>query len=190
MFQASAQERSRQGWFIGIGGGASYFAFETNWEPKGVQLGGSLPNFHVGKMLPSGDAVLLNLPGTIYRFKGSGRERDRGFEGIIPTYQIWPVNRWWVQLGAGLGMDAPAFYDIENESERRFLFGPAVLAGSGVEVISKNYFSLDISARYIWAKTTFGSEKGEITVPQLKGHSVSVLISSRFYLHKKDKNHE
>ena len=191
LFSVQAQEKEREGWFIGMGAGISYFSFETSWQMNGLQYGGSLPNMQFGKMLNARSAILVNLPGTIYRFGGSGRERDRGFEGIIPTYQTWLYKRWWAQLGFGLGMDAPAFYDIKNESERRFLFGPALLAGSGVEVVRKAYFSLDFSARYFWAKTLFGSDESELVVPSMKGHTISVLVSGRFYLHKKnDPNHD
>ncbi len=85
-------------------------------------------------MITPRTALLLCLPGTVYRYKWSERERDRGFEAIVPAVQFWPCDRFWLLAGAGLGMDAPAFYDIKNEAERKFYFGGAALAGAGYQI--------------------------------------------------------
>jgi hypothetical protein len=44
-------------------------------------------------------------------------------------------------------MDAPAFYDIKDESERKFYFGGAALASCGYELWQKNHCTIDLQAR-------------------------------------------
>lgn len=183
LFGVKAQESARKGWFIGAGAGVSHLDFNVNWTDPMRQNGLTMPNIQVGKMLTDHSAFMLYLPGTIYRYKHYGRERDRGFEGIIPTYQQWITKRWWAMVGLGLGMDAPAFYDIENESERKFYFGPSVLAATGFEMIRKDRFSLDLSARYTWS--SINTKAGDlVSYSRFRGYSVAVLVGARFYLQK------
>lgn len=178
-----AQESSRKGWFIGAGAGASHLEFNVNWTDPLSQNGLTLPNIHVGKMLTDRSAFMLYLPGTVYHYKKYGRERDRGFEGLIPTYQLWITKRWWAMAGFGLGMDAPAFYDIKEESERKFYFGPSALVATGFEMIRKDRFSLDLSARYTWSGIY--TKAGDLENSSgYRGYSVAVLVSGRFYVQK------
>lgn len=142
--------------------------------PDETQAGLSLPNFKIGKMITGRTALLVYLPGTVYTYKGEGRQRDRGFEGIIPSAQYWLKERWWVIGGAGLGMDAPAFYDIKNKEERKFYFGPTALAGTGFEIWRKDSCTIDLQAR---------AHYSAISQPEgtLKGLAYSVLLGFNFY---------
>jgi hypothetical protein len=152
----------RKGFIFGTAAGISAIRLSATGSPTETQAGLSFPNFKIGTMLSQRTAVLLYLPGTIYEYKGVTRTRDRGFEGIVPSVQFWPKDRWLVLGGAGLTLDAPAFYDIKNEEERKFYFGPSVLAGTGFEVWHKGKFALDVQARvhYGTAKVPEGTRKG------------------------------
>lgn len=137
----------RKGFIFGAAAGGSYLSLTTTGT-EAQRLGtASFPNFKLGWMVTPRAAVALLLPGSIYVSKGDGRERDRGFEGIIPSFQYWAKDRWWVLGGAGLTLDAPAFYDIETPEERKFYFGPSVVFSTGYEVYRRKRFALDIQAR-------------------------------------------
>jgi len=101
----------------------------------------------IGMMLNDRTALMLFLPGSVYSYSRIGRKRDRGFEGIVPTVQYWPTNRLWINAGIGLGMDAPAFYDIKDESERKFYFGGAALMSCGYEVWQGKRSAIDVQLR-------------------------------------------
>ena len=105
-------------------------------------------------MISKRTALVLCLPGSIYTYKGIGRQRDRGFEGIIPSVQYWVKDRWWVLGGAGLTLDAPAFYDIKTEDETKFYFGASMLVGTGYEVWRTGKFAMDIQARLHYGKAS------------------------------------
>jgi hypothetical protein len=106
-----------------------------------------LPNIKIGKMVSPKTALFLYLPGSVYRYAGNGRKRERGFEGFIPAVQYWVKDRWWWQGGVGMTFDAPAFYDIQNSSERKFYFGPEGILGTGYEVWRKGKWAIDVQAR-------------------------------------------
>lgn len=133
--------------FFGVSTGISSIQLSSKAIGNEQQIGLSFPNIKIGKMLSDHSAILLCLPGSIYQEKQMGRTRDRGFEGIIPSYQYWFSNRYWVLGGAGLTFDAPAFYDIKDETERKFYFGPSVLVGTGYEFYKKGKMSVDIQGR-------------------------------------------
>jgi hypothetical protein len=176
--QAQEQtQNNRNGWFFGTAGGVSVVHLSTAGLSTENQSSLSFPNFKVGKMIRNRTALLVYLPGSIYRYKGIGRERDRGFEGIIPSVQYWLKPRWWVLAGAGLTFDAPAFYDIKSEDERKFYFGPSVIAATGIELWRKNRFTLDIQARF---------HGGYSVIPEGKrsGLNGSFLVGLNWYFHK------
>lgn len=141
------QNFERKGFVFGVSMGVSAISLKSDAAGNRHQTGLSAPNIKLGKMLNSRSALLLLLPGSVYRYEWSGRVRDRGFEGIIPAFQYWAKDRWWLMGGAGLGMDAPAFYDIKDESERKFYFGGAAVVASGYEIWRKGRFALDVQAR-------------------------------------------
>jgi hypothetical protein len=137
----------RKGFVFGASLGASYMSLNFHSHPRQTEMSASFPNIKAGAMISSRTALLLVLPGSIYTYDIEGRSRDRGFEGIVPSVQYWFSDRWWVLGGIGLGMDAPAFYDIESEDERKFYFGTALIAGVGYEVWRERKFALDVQSR-------------------------------------------
>lgn len=152
----------RKGFIFGVSVGTATTRLTTAALPTQKQSSFSLPNIKVGTMLTPRTALILYLPGSIYSYKESGRVRDRGFEGIIPSLQYWVKDRWWLLGGAGLTLDAPAFYDIKDETERKFYFGPSVVLGTGYEVWRKGRFALDIQSRvhYGTANVPQGKKEG------------------------------
>lgn len=175
-----AQEQTqinRNGWVFGTAAGVSVVHLSTTGLATETQTGLSFPNFKAGKMINNRMALLIYLPGSIYRYKGEGRERDRGFEGIIPSVQYWLKPRWWVMAGAGLTLDAPAFYDIKGEDERKFYFGPSVLAVTGYEIWRKDRFALDLQVR---------AHYGYASIPEGKrtGLAVTTLLGFNWYFHQ------
>ncbi len=178
-FAASAQSSGkkpleRKGFIFGGAGGFSSVQLSAPNFSTERQCGLTLPNLKFGKMISPHTALILYLPGTVYRYKWSDRERDRGFEGIIPTVQYWAADRFWMLAGAGLGMDAPAFYDIKNEAERKLYFGGAALAGAGYEILQIGNFAVDLQGRVHFgnANTPDGNRKGV---------AFSLLLGFNFY---------
>jgi hypothetical protein len=144
-----AQEQKpfeRTGFVFGAATGISTIRLSTASLAES-QVGFSLPNIKIGRMVSEQTAIILCLPGTLYKYKGSGRQRDRGFEGFIPSVQHWVNQRWWILGGAGLTFDAPAFYDIKREDETTFYFGASVLAATGYEVWQKGSYAIDVQTR-------------------------------------------
>lgn len=137
----------RKGFFLGAAAGPSLIRLKTVSQPAETEVSLSFPNIKLGYMIRPRLALALYLPGTVYRYHVQGRVRDRGFEAILPSVQYWPSNRWWILAGAGPGMDAPAFYDIKNETERSFYFGAAAIAATGYEVWQGRRFALDVQLR-------------------------------------------
>jgi len=165
LFAQSTEFKSfeRKGLIIGAAFGVSSIHLSFPEQASFSQTNASFPNIKIGAMISPKLAILAYLPGTVYSYSGNGsRKRDRGFEGIVPSVQYWLKDRWWLLGGAGLGMDAPAFYDIKNESERKFYFGSTLLAGTGFELWRWKNCALDLQGRvqYGTAKMPEGIRKG------------------------------
>jgi len=138
-------EARREGFVFGAAAGVSLLRYEAITD--GAVGAPSFPNFKLGAMVGSHTAVLALLPGTLFEYRGDSRPRDRGFEGVFVVVQHWLAPRWWVLGGAGLGLDAPAFYDIEAPAERTFHFGAGGVVGTGYEVWTHGRFALDVQGR-------------------------------------------
>ena len=135
-----------------------HFIYDASVGFSHIEIGGpigtvspqssiSIPNLKFGVKLGKHSAVALMLPGTVYTDYSTDRHQSRGFEGIVPVFQYWTVKNLWLMAGAGLGLDAPAFYDIKSDAERKFYFGTTSLVGAGYEFWHKGKFSLDIQSR-------------------------------------------
>lgn len=164
----------RKGLILGASLGVSSIEMQFGNEAAQSETGLSLPNIKIGAMLGERTAILLYLPGNIYRYDKRGRSRDRGLEGIIPSLQYCPGKAWWVQAGAGLMMDAPAFYDIREEEEAKFYFGGAGYLSTGYELWRKGNMALDLQARVYTGKAK--GPEGDI-----KGRAISLLLGINWY---------
>lgn len=172
---AQPADFERKGFFWGAAAGGSYLRLQVGGSSAFSGGGGSFPNLRFGIMLGPRTAVVVLLPGTVYAWSQSGRTRDRGFEGMVPMLQYWPANRWWVSAGVGVGMDAPAFYDIKDSTERKFWFGGGAVAATGWELLQREHFVLDLQAR---VHTNWGIKNPLATE---KGTAVSVLVGVTWY---------
>lgn len=168
------QAFERQGFVFGAAAGAGTISLSSDLIGNESQVGATFPNLKFGAMVSPKTAVVLLLPGTIYRYKWGGRERDRGFEGFFPSVQYWAKDCWWLLGGAGLGMDAPAFYDIKDETERKFHFGPAGIVGTGYELWRRGRFALDVQCR---------AQFGRIEAPEGRRNGVAfnLLVGVNWY---------
>jgi hypothetical protein len=175
---SEAEPFRRKGVVLGCAAGISAIHLSATGLSNELQAGLSFPNIKAGMMVTDRLGIVVCLPGSIYRYKGPGRERDRGFEGIVPGVQYWLTDRWWVLGGIGITLDAPAFYDIRQEDERTFYAGPGVLAGSGYELLRKGRFTLELQGRMHY---------GSARIPEGKrtGMAGNLLIGCNWYLGKK-----
>jgi len=165
----SLNKSGRKGFIFGMSVGISYLNLDYQTNSTQKQWSATLPNFKIGAVLNKKTTLLLYLPGSIYISKDYGRVRDRGFEGIVPSIQYWACDKVWLIAGAGLGMDAPAFYDIQSEGERKFYFGKTFLTGVGYEFWQKKKVVFDVQGRI---------QYGEANMPdgKRKGYSINFLI--------------
>jgi len=155
-------EFTREGFFFGAAAGVGALQLSNSNGLAHNEVSMSFPNFKFGWMLSPRFAVEMCLPGSLYTFNAEGRSRSRGFEGMVPSVQYWLKNRWWISGGVGIGLDAPAFYDIKTETERKFYFGSAALFSTGYEVIRTRKFAIDIQSRVHWGamKIAEGNQNG------------------------------
>lgn len=172
--QAQNMENPRKGFYFGAATGIGFLSLRPPNGSTQHESGLSLPNLKFGYLLNPRLGIGLTLPGSLYTYTGEGRKRSRGFEGMVPSVQFWLKNRWWLSSGIGVGLDAPAFYDIQNPDERKFYFGTAAIFGTGYEVFRKNNFSIDLQARL---------HLGSIDLPtgNQKGNSLNFLIGINWY---------
>jgi hypothetical protein len=174
----SAQENNapgRKGFLFGFsaGAGALFLDVPGNTEVQKT-IDPSFPNLRLGWMLSPKLAATVQLPGTLYQNSWEGRKRDRGFEGILPGLQYWPKDRLWISAGIGAALDAPAFYDIKEDADRKFYFGFGCSAGAGYEIWRKGKFVIDAQVRLHY---------GAVSVPlgMQRGLSGNALIGLNWY---------
>ncbi len=172
--QNELKKLNREGFIFGASIGVSQIYLNSPKAGNEDQLGLSFPNFKFGTMVNSKTAILVHLPGTIYKCNNDGRKRDRGFEGIIPSVQYWMKDNWWGLGGVGLTFDAPAFYDIKNETERKFYVGPSFLLGTGYEVWKNEKLTIDLQTRVQHGFSTL--ENGRRV-----GTAINFMIGFNFY---------
>ncbi|MBN8706848.1 MAG: hypothetical protein J0L62_13310 [Bacteroidetes bacterium] len=145
--QSFAQTSERTGYVFSISGGISSLQLTTSSLSDNSEIYYSIPNVKFGWMLNPKTEISLYIPGNVYSYIGSGRHRDRIFEGLLPSVQYWYADKWWVLGGAGLTIDGMTFYDTRNKSEVKFYFGPSVVAGTGYEVWSRKNMVIDLQGR-------------------------------------------
>lgn len=143
----------RRGLLLGGAIGLSALRIAGPGVTEGTYAAASLPNLKIGAMVSERLAVAVLLPGSIYRYQGQGgsgvdgRRRDRGFETVVPSVQYWISDRSWILGGAGMTLDAPAFYDIKSADERTFHTGPSLVVAAGQEIWRSGTLAIDVQGR-------------------------------------------
>ena len=143
--QNDTEPIDRNGFVIGfgIGGGVISISDSDQAVPfDDAQAGGSFPNLKVGWMVNDRLAILGTYAGMGYELE----DKDRSFDALMPSVQYWVKDRWWINAGAGLAMDFPAFYE-DNIEEEDWNFGGAVAFSTGYELVQKKSFVLDLQTQ-------------------------------------------
>lgn len=169
-----SESLNREGFIFGLSIGASSLKLNLTDQNTDKSTVASFPNLKFGKMISNKVAILAYLPGTVYEYNRSGRTRARGFEAILPSAQIWIKDRTWVMGGFGIGMDAPAFFDIKSEEERKFYFGYATAFSIGHELLQRGNKTIDLQARIHYG--SINTDDGD-----LSGLAVSFLVGFNLY---------
>ncbi len=148
----------RKGFIIGLGLGAGTLSLNTN-DTSTLTFSTTLPNIKIGYLINERLALFAILPGANYKYKGN----DRGFEGIVVAAQYWIKDKWWVNGGAGLTFDAPAFYTVDDLETAEFYTGfPSLSFATAYEIWQKGKFALDLQYRVFYGKSNIpnGHRKG------------------------------
>jgi len=142
--QTETNTQEKKGFTFGLAIGAGALSLKTTETDAQTNFSVTLPNLKFGYSFNERLAMYLTLPGATYKFE----EKDRGYEGVVLTGQYWPLQKWWVSVGAGFTFDAPAFYTVSDFEEADFHTGvPALSFGTGYEILRKNKFNIDVQYR-------------------------------------------
>ncbi|MFK7811233.1 MAG: hypothetical protein AB8B59_01990 [Maribacter sp.] len=139
---------NREGFMFEFGLGGGIISIEDSAGPQSfddTQGAGTFPELKLGYMLNNRLAITVSAPGMIYTFN----DNDRHFGAIVPSLQYWVKDRWWIHAGAGLAIDSPALYDIEDNVNDDWNTGIAVMASTGYEVYRKNKFALNVQSKLL-----------------------------------------
>lgn len=108
------------------------------------------PDLKFGYMLNEKLAITIAMPGNIYEFQ----DNDRHFGGVIPSLQYWIKDKWWIQGGFGLAIDAPALYDVKDNINDDWNFGHAVMLSTGHEIYKKKNFALNVQSKLVMGRAS------------------------------------
>ncbi|OEK04021.1 hypothetical protein [Roseivirga misakiensis] len=135
----------RKGFIIGFGLGGGVISISDSDQEvpfDEAQFGGTFPNLKFGWMVNDRLAILGMYSGMGYEYEG----KDRTFDAFMPSVQYWVKDRWWINAGAGLAMDFPAFYE-DNIEDEDWNFGGAVSFSTGYELVQRRNFALDLQTQ-------------------------------------------
>jgi hypothetical protein len=141
--QENRKQFERKGFIFGAGIGGGFVSIATGDSENlldQTEIGLSLPNLKLGWMLNEKMAVMIHLPGMIYELN----DNDRSFQSILPSFQYWFTDNCWINAGAGLAIDLPALYDIDDIENEKWYFGGAVAFSAGHEIYQRGKFAIDL----------------------------------------------
>jgi hypothetical protein len=160
--QKETSQIEREGFVIGFGVGGGVISISDSGQEvpfDEAQGGGSFPNLKLGWMVNDRLAILAMYSGMGYE----DEDKDRSFDALMPSVQYWLQDRWWVNAGAGLAMDFPAFYEDDIEDED-WNFGGAVAFSTGYELVQKKNFALDLQTQLQMGWTNLDNDKNRDVV--------------------------
>lgn len=132
----------------------------------------------LGYMIKPDLAILLTSNVSGYDYSGIGRTRKRDFGVLAPSVQYWFHERFWFLGGAGIGLDAPVFFDIKepetNKEETIFHSGFGVIAAVGHDIYRSKKLTIDVKARLTYRNLN-------ILEGRTTGISPSILVGINFY---------
>lgn len=164
----------RKGWMFGLATGAAHTRLSLADQPR--RGGDAALQWKVGCSLHPKLAVLLVGAVSVYDYDLSGRPRKRDFGGVFPSLQYHFSDKFWVMGGAGIGTDAPVFYDLkrENEEETKYYGGIGGVVSAGRQIYRRKNFVVDLQAR-------LQAGKANIPAGQVRGASMGVLLGINFW---------
>ena len=149
------KKMQKKGVSVGLSLGLGQLKLSEN-DTTRKMMAATLPNIRIGYMLSERFALQLLLPGTPYQKNG----KTRGFEAIVISGQYWIKNRWWILGGAGVSIDAPAFWTIDDPKDIQFHWGvPAVTFATGFEILQRKSFTIDLQYRVYSGKVNLDQDK-------------------------------
>ncbi|WP_020529880.1 hypothetical protein [Flexithrix dorotheae] len=161
----------RKRFTIGASVGGGVIHFTNGLESSETQGGFSLLNLKLGWFVNNDLAIYLNTPGQIYELNN----KDRSFEGYIPSVQYWAADKWWVSGGFGVALDMPAIYEKRSELDEKNNWGKGVLLGTGYEIKQTKKWALDLQAHVFMASVKLDNGKSR------EGTSFTMGLGFTFY---------
>lgn len=167
-------ERDR--FLFGVAIGAGYVDTDVEGADHHTEFSPSI-GWKIGWIINRTLAAQIIFPSTFFTYDGNPdapRRRLRGFEGIVPTIQYWPGERFWVSGGIGLGSDTPVFFDVRGEDEGKYYFGVGGALSVGYELWQRNNRTIDVQTRLRY---------GTADVPEGRRStsSVDILVGINWY---------
>jgi hypothetical protein len=161
-FSQSDSEINRKGLIGAISTGVHFSKLTYRNNPSN-QFGQAL-DWKIGYMVKPKLAIVLNGAISIYDNEVNGRPRKRDFGGLFPSLQYYTNDKFWFLAGAGIGTDAPVFYDIKPdlEEETKYYSGLGLVASAGYSLFEKSKYTLDLQFRvnYSHVKTPIEPTNG------------------------------
>lgn len=169
-----ASGRPGTGFTVGLALGISRTSLSgvgTKPPVQSVDLG---LGWHMGYQATSRWAMLLMGSASVYPYSGTGRDRKRSFESLVPALEYRVDDRLRLSAGVGLQLDAPVFYDVRpgGADEKRFSRGVGVVVGMSYALRSGRAFSPDLRAR-------FATGNAHVPGGRETGRSASLLLGVR-----------
>jgi len=155
--QNETSEIERKGFLIGFGIGTGIISISDSDQEipfDEAQRGGTFPNLKLGWMVNDRLAVLAQYSGMGYEYE----DLNRSFDALMPSVQYWVKDHWWINAGAGLAMDFPAFYEDDIEDED-WNFGGAVSLSTGYEIVQNKNFALDLQTQLQMGFTNLDNDR-------------------------------
>ncbi|WKK80722.1 hypothetical protein [Marivirga arenosa] len=168
--QAQDVKPERKGFSIGASAGIGILNY-TKGESKENSTSLTVPNIMAGWMLNQKLGLYLNMPGVLY----SENDSDRGFEALIPSVKYWPTNRVWVLGGAGMAMDFPAFYQVDDPATEDWNTGMGALLGVGVELYQSKKWTIDLQSKFLFSKINLPSNQ------EMTGSALMITLGINYY---------
>ena len=144
--QSEENTAQKEGFILGlsVGGGVISLSEKGQEDPFNEAYGGiSLPNLKFGWMVSERMAIMGSFTGMSYELEGE----DRSFDAFMPSVQYWFKDRWWVNGGVCLALDAPSLFEDTDSDGDNYHFGCTLAVSTGYEILRRDKFVMDLQSR-------------------------------------------